>query len=430
MHGLANRHHIFIVFVLLLFFSCKKGRSILKDKNVPLYTLADRRRTGIDFKNNLRETLYMNRLFYEYYYNGGGVAAGDFNNDELQDIYFVSNLESNRLYLNKGNLKFKDITEKAGVKGNSVFSTGVTTVDINSDGLLDIYICSSGRFEDPDKRRNELYVNTGTDKEGVPHFKERAEQYGLDIEEFSTQAGFFDYDRDGDLDMFLINHDVDTYGDNHLEKYLHAQGELSGERLYRNDNGKYIDVTDGSGIINNRLGYGLGLAIGDVNNDGWPDAYISNDFSGKDHFYINNTDGAFSEVVNEATGHISFFSMGNDMADYNNDGWLDVMSVDMVSEDNYGIKTSMGGMDPERFYQHVDLGLHHQYMFNSLQTNNGTFNNNVPYFSETAQLAGVSNTDWSWAPLFLDMNNDGFQDIFVSNGIKKDFRNNDFIAYL
>lgn len=429
MHGLANKHDFFIVFALLLFFSCKKEKSVLKDKIVPLYTLADQRRTGIDFKNNLRETLYMNRLFYEYYYNGGGVAAGDFNNDELQDIYFISNLEPNRLYLNEGNLKFKDITEEAGVKGNSVFSTGVTTVDINSDGLLDIYICSSGRFEDSDKRRNELYVNTGMDKEGIPHFKESAEQYGLDIEEFSTQAGFFDYDRDGDLDMFLINHDVETYGDDKLEKYVNTQGELSGERLYRNDNGKYVDATDGSGIINNRLGYGLGLAIGDVNNDGWPDAYISNDFSGKDHLYINNTDGTFSEVVNEATGHISFFSMGNDMADYNNDGWLDVMSVDMVSEDNYGIKTSMGGMDLERFYRHVDLGLHHQYMFNTLQTNNGTVNGDVPYFSETAQLAGVSNTDWSWAPLFLDMNNDGFQDIFVSNGIKRDFRNNDFIAY-
>ncbi|MDT7828360.1 VCBS repeat-containing protein [Pricia sp. S334] len=371
----------------------------------------------------------MNGLFYEYYYNGGGVAAGDFNNDGFEDIYLISNLESNRLYINQGKLNFKDVTKTAGVGGASVFATGVTTVDINSDGLLDIYVCSSGKFKDPDKRRNELYVNIGTGKDGIPRFQESAAQYNLDIAEFSTQASFFDYDRDGDLDMFLINHDVDTYGDDKLEKYLNTQGELSGERLYRNNDGNYVDVTEETGIINNRLGYGLGLAVGDVNNDTWPDVYVSHDFSGKDHLYLNNQDGTFSEIVNEAMGHISFFSMGNDIADYNNDGWLDVMSVDMVSEDNYGIKTSMSGMNVQRFYDHVDLGLHHQYMFNTLQTNNGTINGKGPFFSETAQIAGISSTDWSWGPLFFDMDNDGLQDLFVSNGIKRDFRNNDFIEY-
>jgi hypothetical protein len=414
---------------LLLFISCAKNESREEVKDKPMFTLVSASRSGIDFKNDLRETLYMNGLFYEYYYNGGGVAVGDFNNDELQDIYFISNLESNRLYLNEGELKFKDVTEAAGVAGASVFPTGVTTVDINSDGLLDIYVCSSGKFENPDKRRNELYVNIGTGEDGIPRFQERAAHYDLDIEEFSTQASFFDYDRDGDLDMFLINHDVETYGDHQLEKYRNTQGELSGERLYRNDNGKYVDVTDSSGIVNNRLGYGLGLAIGDVNNDGWPDVYVSHDFSGEDHLYLNNRDGTFSEKIKETMGHISFFSMGNDMADYNNDGWLDVMSVDMVSEDNYGIKTSMSGMNVQRFYDHVDLGLHHQYMFNTLQTNNGMTNGQGPYFSETAQMAGISNTDWSWAPLFFDMDNDGLQDVFVANGIKRDFRNNDFIAY-
>lgn len=426
---LLNKKSILLVSLLMLIFSCSNEWDMKKGVSLPLYTLADHGRTGIDFKNNLRETLYMNRLFYEYYYNGGGVAVGDFNNDALQDIYFISNLESNKLYLNKGDLNFKDITEEAGVQGRSIFPTGVTTVDINSDGLLDIYICSSGKFKDPDKRRNELYLNMGFDKKGIPKFREVAKDYGLDIEAFSTQASFFDYDLDGDLDMFLINHDVDTYGDQQLEEYLNAQGELSGERLYRNDNGKYNDVTHSSGIINNRLGFGLGLAIGDVNNDRWPDIYVGNDFSGKDHLYINNQNGTFSEVINEAMGHISFFSMGNDIADYNNDGLLDIISVDMVSEDNYGIKTSMSGMNLERFYRHVDLGLHHQYMFNTLQTNIGAINGNVPFFSETGQLAGISNTDWSWAPLFLDMDNDGFQDIFVSNGIKRDFRNNDFISY-
>ncbi len=372
----------------------------------------------------------MNGLFYEYYYNGAGVAVGDFNNDELPDIYFISNLDSNKLYLNKGNLKFDDVTNTSGVQGKAVFPTGVTTVDINSDGLLDIYVCASGKFKDPNKRRNELFVNQGNDKNGVPIFKEMAKDYLLDIEEFSTQAAFFDYDQDGDLDMFLINHDVEIYGDAQLEHYLKTKGELSGERLYINDNSKFIDVTEEKGIINNRLGYGLGLAIGDFNNDNWPDVYVSHDFSGKDHLYLNNRNGTFSEKIKEATNHISFFSMGNDAADYNNDGLLDIMSVDMVSEDNYGIKTSMSGMDIDRFYNHVDLGLHYQYMFNTLQTNNGTgLDKETPFFSETAHLANISNTDWSWAPLFFDMNNDGWQDIFISNGIKRDFRNNDFLKY-
>ena len=397
---------------------------------LPSFSIYGPKETNIDFRNDLRETLYMNGLFYEYYYNGGGVAIGDFNNDNLPDIYFVSNLESNKLFINHGDLKFEDITQKAGVGGNAIFPTGVTTVDINSDGLLDIYVSASGKFEDPDKRRNELYVNQGTNEEGVPSFRESAKEYALDIEEFSTQAAFFDYDRDGDLDMFLINHDVEIYGDEQLEHYLTTQGKLSGERLYRNDNGQFVDVTDKTGIVNNRLGYGLGLAIGDFNNDNWPDIYVSHDFSGEDHLYLNNRNGTYSEKIKEATNHISFFSMGNDIADYNNDGWLDIISVDMVSEDNYGIKTSMSGMDIERFYNHVALGLHHQYMFNTLQTNNGSVDgSNIPLFSETAHLAGISNSDWSWGPLFFDMDNDGWQDIFISNGIKRDFRNNDFVNY-
>jgi hypothetical protein len=418
-------------FILLFCFGCEQNmQPEISDQDLPLFTTLNHESTGIEFRNDLKETLYMNGLFYEYYYNGGGVAVGDFNNDELPDIYFISNLESNRMYLNQGSMKFKDITKLAGVKGKSVFPTGVTTVDINSDGLLDIYISSSGRIRDPEKRRNELYVNKGMDKNGVPTFEENAKQYGLDIEEFSTQASFFDYDKDGDLDMFLINHDVEIYGDDKLEEFLATKGELSGERLYRNYNGKYEDVTDEAGIVNNRLGFGLGLAVGDLNNDGWPDVYVSHDFSGEDHLYLNNRNGTFSESVSESMRHISNFSMGNDIADYNNDGWLDVMSVDMVSEDNYGIKTSMSGMSPEKFQIHVDLGLHHQYMFNTLQLNNGNAGTEtIPYFSEVAHLAGVSNTDWSWAPLFFDMNNNGRKDLFLANGIKRDFRNNDFVNY-
>ncbi|WP_373515801.1 VCBS repeat-containing protein, partial [Persicitalea sp.] len=417
------------------FLSCQKQKGQSSENQGALFTILTPQESGIQFRNDLRETLYMNGLFYEYYYNGGGVAVGDFNGDDFSDVYFVSNLESNRLYLNQCKaasdpIRFQDATEVAGVGGKAAFPTGVTTVDINSDGRLDIYVSASGKFEDPEKRRNELYVNMGNDASGVPIFEEQARKYQLDIAAFSTQAAFFDYDRDGDLDMFLINHDVNTYGNDKLEEYLITKSDLSSEQLYENREGIFVDVSDKSGIVNNRLSYGLGLSVGDVNNDGWPDVYVSHDYSEKDHLYLNQRNGVFREAILDATGHMSFFSMGNDMADYNNDGWMDILTVDMVAEDNYGIKTSMSGMDPARFTKHVDLGLHRQYMFNALQTNNGTVGGDgTPLFSETAQLAGISNTDWSWGPLIFDMDNDGFKDIFISNGIKRGFHNNDFRNY-
>lgn len=415
---------------ILILFSCQPEESAAPEMTGELFTILQAEETGVNFRNDLQETLYMNGLFYEYFYNGAGVAAGDFNGDELPDIYFVSNLKDNELYVNLGNMKFQETGKASGVTGKAGFPTGVTTVDINADGLLDIYVCTSGKFRDPERRRNELYVNQGAGPNGIPRFEEKGAEYGLDLEDLSTQAAFFDYDRDGDLDLFLINHDVDIYGDDKLEEYLNAPAPLSGERLYRNDDGKFTDATAEAGIISNRLSYGLGLAIGDVNNDGWADIYVGHDFSGEDHLYLNNGDGTFSEQVKELMRHISNFSMGNDMADINNDGWLDIMAVDMVSEDNYGIKTSMSGMNPDRFFHHVDLGLHHQYMFNTLQLNNGTTpDSKGPYFSEIAHLAGVSNTDWSWAPLFFDMDLDGDKDMFIGNGIKRDFRNNDFVNY-
>ena len=394
-----------------------------------MFSVLGTRKTGIHFINKLPETDEMNGLLYEYYYNGAGTSLGDFNNDGLVDIFFVSNLQSNHLYLNQGNMRFKEVGRKAHIVDSIGFPTGSTVVDINNDGRLDIYVSKSGKYTNPLHRKNRLYINMGNDDKGIPNFKEAAAAYNLDIPYCSTQAAFFDYDLDGDLDMFLINHQPDTYGDDDIAEYQKQKGIVSGERLYKNNNGWFVDVTESAGIINNRLGYGLGVGIGDVNNDNWPDVYVSNDFSGKDHLYINQKNGTFKEVINTVTKHISFFSMGNDIADYNNDGLLDIMSVDMSSEDNYSAKTSMSGMDRDRFWKHVQLGEHLQYMYNALQLNRGTTPDGLPKFSDVAQLANVSSSDWSWGPLFMDMDNDGYKDLFVSNGIKRDFRNNDFVEF-
>jgi len=424
-----------LFFVLMgLLFSCGMDKVpdnlLAGDINKELFTILDSSVTNITFENQLKESLHMNGLFYEYFYNGGGVAVGDLNGDGLPDIYFSSNLKSNKIYLNEGNLTFRDVTDISGLKGNYGFFTGVTMVDLNGDGRLDIYACKSGLFNDPNKRRNELYINKGNNSQGVPIFEERAKEYGLDLPHYSTQASFFDYDKDGDLDMFLINHGIELYPDVVIGEYLNVESDYRGERLFRNDKGTFGDVTKQSGIKNNMIGFGLGLAIGDLNNDGWPDILVGNDYSEKDHMYLNQKDGTFLEVINESTGHISNFSMGNDISDFNNDGWLDFVSLDMMSESNYDIKTSMSGMNPDRFYEHVSLGLHHQYMYNTLQLNNGNSSQiGLPLFSDIAQLSGVSSTDWSWTPLLFDMDNDGFKDLFVSNGIKRDFRNNDFLTY-
>ena len=304
-------------------------------------------------------------------------------------------------------------------------------VDINSDGLLDIYICKSGDYPNPNDRKNELYVNLGNNAEGIPIFNEVASQYGLDLPHYSTQASFFDYDRDGDLDMFLINHGIEPADvEPNIKKLLNTKSPYSSERLYRNDGGKFKDVSKESGIIDNAIGFGLGIAIGDMNNDQWPDILVGHDYSEKDHLYINQKDGTYKEVIKQATNHISNFSMGNDIGDINNDGLMDFISVDMVSNNNYDLKTNMSGMNPKRFNDLVDIGLHHQYMFNALQLNNGTsLGNDTPAFSEIGKYAGISHTNWSWAPLLFDMDNDGWQDLFVSNGIVRSFRNNDFVSY-
>ena len=335
------------------------------------FTILPPEKTGIFFLNELKENISNNGLLYEYYYNGGGVATADFNNDGLIDIYFVNSTKANTLYLNIGNMRFNDITKTANAEGGYGFGTGVTLVDINNDGLMDIYYCKSGKIKDPNKRKNELLVNLGIDSNGKPKFENQAEKYGLDLPHFTTQATFFDYDKDGDLDMFLLNHGIDMYDENNLANLINQKSEFRGNRLYKNNNGKFVDVTEKANIINTMIGYGLGVAIADLNNDNWPDIYVGNDFSEKDFLYLNNKNGTFKEVSLQAFKHISNFSMGNDIADINNDGLLDIMALDMMAEDNFSQKTSMSGMNPEKFYRNTNLGLHHQYMYNTLQLNNG-----------------------------------------------------------
>lgn len=407
----------------------ERSSSNISKKAPQLFELLDQSQTNISFVNQVSETHLMNALNYDYMYNGAGVSVGDFNADGLPDIYFAANFIPNRLYLNKGNLSFEDITDISRTAGEAGFYTGTTVVDINADGLLDIYVCKSGAFPEAEMRKNELYVNQGNNADGFPVFKEEADKYHLDLPHYSTQASFFDYDRDGDLDMFLINHNVNSEVHYALETYRKQSSPETSDRLFRNDDQTFVDISEEAGLVHDGIGFGLGVAVGDLNNDHWPDIIVGQDFASKDRMYLNQQDGTFKEIASEATGHLSNFSMGNDIADINNDGWLDFMSLDMVSEDNYGIKASMSGMNPARFQDMLDQGFHFQYMYNTLQLNNGALHKHQPYFSDIAELAGVSSTDWSWGPLFFDMDNDGDKDLFISNGIKRDFRNVDYLHY-
>ncbi len=398
--------------------------STQKDDPSFLFEELDSDHTNIHFVNTIVENSLTNSFVYEYVYNGGGVAVGDVNNDGLEDIYFTSNLSDNVLYLNQGDLEFEDITGPSGTKGQKGWTTGANMVDINNDGLLDIYVCKSGPYSRKALIQNELYINKGPNAKGIPIFEEAAEQYGLNDTGNSIQSAFIDYDLDGDLDMYLMNHNPQTFGlgdVNTISPY--------GDRFYENQDGTYVNVTEKAGIYSNAIAYGLGVGVGDLNKDGWPDLYISNDYDEPDYLYINQKDGTFKEVGKQAMNHMSNFSMGNDIADFDNDGYLDIMTLDMVSEDNYGMKTSMASMNPQKFNDNVAAGKHYQYMYNTLQKNSSHIDSaGVPFFSDIGQMTGISNTDWSWAPLMADFDNDGLKDIFITNGIKRDFRNKDFDA--
>ncbi len=390
-----------------------------KNVNNSLFELIPSKQSGIHFINQLEEDVlnpHKNLMDFEYYYNGAGVALGDFNNDGLLDIFFAANESKNRLYVNKGDFVFEDITETANINDGKNWSTGVTTVDINGDGFLDIYVCQGG--PKGVSKENLLFVNNGD-----LSFTEQAKSYGLDDNNVSTQATFFDYDKDGDLDCFVGNEspDIATYvkpgstNPNDL-KVLNE----SSSNLYQNNNGKFAKVTKSAGVL--QVNYTLGVAISDINNDGWPDIYVANDYSIPDHMYINNQDGTFTDQIKSYTNQIPFYSMGVDIADINNDGLLDIGVVDMAADDHVRSKTLMPSMDSDVFWHYIkERNYPYQYMFNGLQLNNGD-----QTYSNIANLSGIAKTDWSWAALFSDFDHDGYKDFFVTNGYKRYGRDNDF----
>lgn len=400
-----------------------------------LFSLLDEKKTGIFFLNQIREDDSLNVMRYEYLYNGAGVGIGDFNNDGLNDIFFSGNTGPDKLFLNKGDFKFQDVTKQARITGNGTWSTGVSIADVNGDGLLDIYVCHSGKYDDPAKLSNELFINQGI-VNGMPVFKDMAKEYGLDAPGTqSTQAVFFDYDKDGDLDMFLLNHSNHTYNPFLNTRKIRSTPDFNfGNRLFRQDkdvNGKihFTDVTLSAGIINNPLNFGLSVTVSDVNKDGWPDLYTTSDYTEKDCFYINNRDGTFTESLEKSFTHISKYSMGSDIADYNNDGRPDILTLDMLPEDNHRQKLLKGPDEYDQYHLLLDSGYYHQQMRNMLHLNQGTDDKGNLRFSEIGQLAGISNTDWSWAGLFADFDNDGWKDLFISNGYLRDFTDLDFLKY-
>lgn len=427
---MRSAHHIILI---VCAFGILQACGDQKPDDHPFSAL-DHEITGLHFQNRMKPTPAFNLFSYMYFYNGAGVGAADFNNDGLIDLYFAASQQRDRLYLNKGDFKFEDISDASGIPTDSAWSTGVSVVDINADGWSDIYICQVGQYKGL-KGRNRLLVNQGADKNGVPRFRDEAKEYGLDFSGFSTQATFFDYDADGDLDVFLLNHSV-----NHDGNYMpRAQFEgtydsLAGQRLYQSETyqdksgGTHIrfrDVSITAGIRSTRIGYGLGVVVSDVNLDGRPDIYVGNDFHENDYLYINQGNGRFREEATSRLGHSSQFSMGVDAADINNDAWPDIVSMDMLPYDPELLRRSLSEDDYNIYRQKISYGYAHQYARNNMQLNRGD-----GYFREIGQFAGIHATDWSWAALFMDFDNDGQRDLFVSNGIPKRMNDIDYISYV
>ena len=405
--------HCFFAVMSILAISCDQEPK-------QLFSKLDSDRTGINFTNALKETHKYNYFTYPYMYLGGGVSIGDINNDGYEDVFFTGNMVENKLYLNKGDFQFEDISQSAGVSGDNRWFSGTTFVDINQDGYLDIY-CAVGGKNPPNN--NVLFINNQDNT-----FSEKSKEYGIDCDGNSMHATFFDYDNDGDLDLYVINYPPTSFTApvEYYHYMLENHEEKDSDKLYRNDGGSFIDVTEEAGV--STFGLSLGVVASDVNNDGYIDIFISNDFNAPDFLFINNQDGTFTNQIDSTLQQTSFFGMGADIADFNNDGLMDIFQLDMSADDNFRSKANMSSMDPDAFYKSVDLGLHHQYMQNSLQLNHGNTSGELPVFSNIARLGGVSSTDWSWGGLLADFDNDGWKDLFVTNGIRRDVNNKDFYA--
>ncbi len=412
---------LLVLTALLLTFSCDQKLGEISDDQ--LFTLMPESYTGAGFINHLDYDEQLKKKFniytYRNFYNGGGVALGDVNNDGLMDIFLTSNMGSNVLYLNKGDFKFEDISDLAGIGGHGEWSTGASLADVNGDGWTDIYVCNSGNVEG-DERHNELHINNGD-----LTFTESASQYGINDHGYSTHGAFFDYDRDGDLDLYLLNNSFKAIGSFNLSSNQRlVRDSIGGDKLFRNDNNHFTDVSVEAGIYASTIGFGLGVTVGDIDQDGWMDIYISNDFFERDYIYMNNGDGTFRETLTQMMRSISAASMGADMADINNDHYPEIFVTDMIPEHDARLKTKTTFDSWDSYKSNYENGYHHQFTRNMLQLNNtdGTF-------SEIGRLAGVYATDWSWGALIMDLDNDGLKDIFVANGIYQDLTDQDYIQY-
>ena len=424
-----TKFKVVLVLPILLFFftACTSEK-----KPDTLFEKIDPADSGIHFVNKVENTEDFNIFIYRNFYNGGGVAIGDINNDGLADVYLTSNMGENKLYLNKGDFHFEDITATAGVAGTRFWSTGVVMIDLNADGRLDLYVCNAG-YAPGEMPTNELFINQGPNAAGIPVFKEQAANYGLDENGYTTHAAFFDYDLDGDLDCYILNNSfmpVNTlnYSNN---RELYAEDwpvrdflKGGGDKLLKNDNGHFSDVSRQAGIFGSLIGFGLGVTVGDLNGDYWPDLYISNDFYERDYLYINQRDGSFKEDIEQRMGHISLASMGADMADINNDGFPEIFTTEMLPSDETRLKTTTQFENYNMYQLKLERGFYHQYMQNCLQ-----LNNKDQTFSEIAHYSSVAASDWSWGALMFDMDNDGYRDIYICNGIYKDLIDQDFIDF-
>lgn len=430
----AMRHTRLMFFVAMLFLQCSRQAELPPADT--LFTMVPAEYSGVDFANRVQYTEELNCYTFRNFYNGGGVGLGDFNNDGLVDIFFCANMSSNRLYLNRGEFRFEDVTEKAGVGSKNVWTSGVSVADVNGDGWLDLYVMKSGP-PGGQQRHNELFINNGPPSENetsgfIPTFTEQAKAYGIADEGLSVHGAFFDYDLDGDLDLYLLNNSLRSVGGYDLiPGQRNKPDPAGGNKLYRNDGGHFTNVTSEAGIYSSNIGFGLGVSVGDLNLDGWPDLFVSNDFFERDYLYLNNADGTFREVLEDCLKETSMGSMGADIADLNNDAWPDIFVTEMLPEDDRRIKTKTKFEDWDLYQREVKAGYFHQFTRNTLQINLGAGGKTTehPVFSEISRMAGVHATDWSWGALAFDMDNDGYRDLFVANGIGKDLTDQDYVNF-